>query len=78
VNCIGCGKCVRACPEAFFIEGSKYGRARVLPGVDPLAIEEEVQVAMETCPVDCIHWVSHPLLHCVTRGPVVFGGGGEC
>ena len=29
VSCIGCGKCVRACPAAFVIEGSKYGRARV-------------------------------------------------
>lgn len=23
-----------------------------------LALEEDVQVAIETCPVDCIHWVS--------------------
>lgn len=30
VSCIGCGKCVRACPSAFVIEGSKYGRARVV------------------------------------------------
>lgn len=57
VNCIGCGKCVRSCPDAFFIEGSKYGRARVLPGVDALELQEEVEVAMLTCPVDCIHWV---------------------
>jgi ferredoxin len=32
VSCIGCGKCVRACPAAFLIEESKYGRARVIPG----------------------------------------------
>jgi ferredoxin len=32
VSCIGCGKCVRSCPDAFFLEESKYGRARVIPG----------------------------------------------
>jgi ferredoxin len=32
VSCIGCGKCVRACPAAFLVEESKYGRARVIPG----------------------------------------------
>eukprot|EP00882_Tetradesmus_deserticola_P002356 GHRQ01002514.1.p1 GENE.GHRQ01002514.1~~GHRQ01002514.1.p1 ORF type:complete len:364 (+),score=150.51 GHRQ01002514.1:179-1270(+) len=62
VSCIGCGKCVRACPAAFLVEESKYGRARVIPGADVLALEEEVQVAIETCPVDCIHWVSSPQL----------------
>lgn len=62
VSCIGCGKCVRACPAAFFIEASKYGRARVVPGADMSQLEEEVQVAIETCPVDCIYWVSSPQL----------------
>lgn len=62
VNCIGCGKCVRACPDAFFIESSKYGRARVVPGVDALGLQDEVEVAMLTCPVDCIHWVTSPQL----------------
>lgn len=32
VSCIGCGKCVRACPAAFLLEDSKYGRARVVQG----------------------------------------------
>uniref|UniRef100_A0A383W798 J domain-containing protein n=1 Tax=Tetradesmus obliquus TaxID=3088 RepID=A0A383W798_TETOB len=62
VSCIGCGKCVRSCPSAFLVEESKYGRARVIPGADVLALEEDVQVAIETCPVDCIHWVSSPQL----------------
>jgi hypothetical protein len=26
-------------------------------GADVLSLEEDVQVAIETCPVDCIHWV---------------------
>eukprot|EP00877_Chromochloris_zofingiensis_P011364 jgi/Chrzof1/6481/Cz18g12190.t1 len=55
VNCIGCGKCVRACPGTFHIESSKYGRARVIS--QDASDTEEVQIAMETCPVDCIHWV---------------------
>lgn len=42
VSCIGCGKCVRACPATFFIEESLYGRARVVAqGVDG---PEDIQV----------------------------------
>eukprot|EP00879_Flechtneria_rotunda_P006831 GHRR01007176.1.p1 GENE.GHRR01007176.1~~GHRR01007176.1.p1 ORF type:complete len:277 (+),score=102.75 GHRR01007176.1:433-1263(+) len=62
VSCIGCGKCVRACPAAFFIEGSKYGRARVVPGANMVELQDEVEVAILTCPVDCIHWVTSPQL----------------
>ncbi|KAF8059114.1 DJC76 [Scenedesmus sp. PABB004] len=62
VSCIGCGKCVRACPQAFFIEASKYGRARVVPGADVAALAEDVEVAILTCPVDCIHQVTSPQL----------------
>ena len=58
LSCIGCGKCVRACPSTFIIEASKYGRARVISQTsDEL---ESVQIAIESCPVDCIHWVSKP------------------
>ncbi|GFR44489.1 hypothetical protein Agub_g5752, partial [Astrephomene gubernaculifera] len=60
VSCIGCGKCVRACPRTFEIEASKYGRARVIS--QEADTPEEVQVAIECCPVDCIHWVSLPQL----------------
>lgn len=62
VSCIGCGKCVRACPAVFAIEASKYGRARVAPGAPLAALEEEVEVAIQTCPVDCIHYVTAPQL----------------
>ncbi len=42
ISCIGCGKCVRACPQTFEIEASKYGRARVIAqAVDEL---EDIQV----------------------------------
>ncbi|KAG2482476.1 hypothetical protein HYH03_018583 [Edaphochlamys debaryana] len=60
ISCIGCGKCVRACMKTFEIEESKYGRARVISQTaEPV---EEIQIAIESCPVDCIHWVSLPQL----------------
>lgn len=62
IACIGCGKCVRQCPMAFEIEASKYGRARVIS--QSAATPEEVQVAMEVCPVDCIHWVRYYCVCC--------------
>jgi ferredoxin len=55
LQCIGCGKCVRQCPSTFEIEASKYGRARVVSQVaEP---PEDIQIAMEVCPVSCIYWV---------------------
>ncbi|GBF89281.1 molecular chaperone [Raphidocelis subcapitata] len=62
VSCIGCGKCVRSCPGSFVLEDSQYGRARVVTQPRGPVQQEDVQIAMETCPVDCIHWVSAPQL----------------
>lgn len=42
ISCIGCGKCVRACPMTFEIEDSKYGRARVISQTSDSV--EDVQV----------------------------------
>ena len=60
LTCIGCGKCVRWAPNTFEIEASKYGRARVIDqqGNDT----ETIAVAIEVCPVDCIHFVTVPQL----------------
>ena len=60
LSCIGCGKCVRWAPKTFEIEATKYGRARVISqqGDDP----ETIAVAIEVCPVDCIHFVTVPQL----------------
>ncbi|PNW86995.1 hypothetical protein CHLRE_02g104500v5 [Chlamydomonas reinhardtii] len=60
ISCIGCGKCVRACPMTFEIEDSKYGRARVISQTSDSV--EDVQIAIECCPVDCIHYVTLPQL----------------
>lgn len=53
-RCVGCRMCVNAAPETFLIEDG-LGNARVHTqwGND----EEKTQVAIESCPVDCIHYV---------------------
>ena len=52
--CIGCQYCVHVATNTFFVFVD-YGRARVIrQNGDNL---EVVQEAMDTCPVDCMHWV---------------------
>ena len=52
--CIGCQYCVHVATNTFFVD-EDYGRARVIrQNGDNL---EVVQEAMDTCPVDCMHWV---------------------
>ncbi|KAJ7565974.1 hypothetical protein O6H91_02G083500 [Diphasiastrum complanatum] len=57
-TCIGCKNCANTAPVAFEIE-EEYGRARV---VSQMGNPSLVQQAIQTCPVDCIHWVSAPQL----------------
>ena len=53
-SCIGCQYCVHVASNTFFVD-EDLGRARVLrQNGDNL---EVVQEAMDTCPVDCMHWV---------------------
>ena len=52
--CIGCQYCVHVATNTFFVD-EVYGRARVIrQNGDNLDV---VQEAMDTCPVDCMHWV---------------------
>tara|TARA_B100000214_G_scaffold319360_1_gene254030 strand:+ start:697 stop:1170 length:474 start_codon:yes stop_codon:yes gene_type:complete len=52
--CIGCQYCVHVANNTFIVD-EDLGRARVLrQNGDDL---EVVQEAMDTCPVDCMHWV---------------------
>ena len=52
--CIGCQYCVHVATNTFFVD-EDYGRARVIrQNGDDI---EVVQEAMDTCPVDCMHWV---------------------
>mmetsp|Transcript_31907 Transcript_31907/g.45376 ORF Transcript_31907/g.45376 Transcript_31907/m.45376 type:complete len:366 (-) Transcript_31907:176-1273(-) len=55
-TCIGCTNCAMIAQNTFFME-DEYGRARVFEqwGDD----DETIQIAIETCPVDCIHYVPY-------------------
>ena len=54
LTCIGCKHCAHVSPNIFYIE-ENIGRARVYnqDGDE----EDTIQEAIDTCPVDCIHWV---------------------
>lgn len=56
VTCIGCTNCAMIAQSTFFMEG-EHGRARVFQqwGDD----DETIAVAIQTCPVDCIHYVPY-------------------
>ncbi|XP_020098883.1 uncharacterized protein LOC109717480 [Ananas comosus] len=52
--CIGCKNCANLAPDVFRIE-EDFGRARVYcQSGNP----DLVQQAIDSCPVDCIHWTS--------------------
>ncbi|KAF3961776.1 hypothetical protein CMV_013635 [Castanea mollissima] len=53
-SCIGCKNCANVAPDVFGIE-EDFGRARVY---SQCGKPELVQQAIDTCPVDCIHWTS--------------------
>ena len=53
-TCIGCQYCVHVANNTFIVDET-LGRSRVIrQNGDNLEI---VQEAIDTCPVDCIHWV---------------------
>ena len=53
-TCIGCTNCAMIAQSTFYMN-PEHGRARVFQqwGDD----DETIQVAIETCPVDCIHYI---------------------
>ena len=56
ITCIGCKHCAHVARNTFFIE-EDYGRSRVIR--QDADTEEVIQEAIDTCPVDCIHWVDY-------------------
>jgi ferredoxin len=51
-TCISCGLCVDTVPEVFRMDDSNLAEV-----YDPAgASEEQIQEAMDACPVACIHW----------------------
>ena len=54
-RCIGCKCCVHVATNTFIVD-EDYGRSRaVRQDGDNF---ETLQEAIDTCPVDCIHWVN--------------------
>lgn len=52
-ECIGCGTCAEICPEVFELpEGADKARVIKPSG----GSEDQIQEAIDTCPVSCIHW----------------------
>lgn len=54
VTCIGCKHCAHVAGNTFYIEPD-YGRSRVMR--QDADSPDLIQEAIDTCPVDCIHWV---------------------
>lgn len=52
-ECIGCESCVEVCPEVFSFDDDEGKAAVILPQGGP---EDCIEEAMDTCPVECIHW----------------------
>ncbi len=53
-TCIGCRYCSNVASNTFVIE-SRFGRSKAIRQDGDST--EVIQEAIDTCPVDCIHWV---------------------
>ena len=56
ITCIGCKHCAHVARNTFYIEPD-YGRSRVVRQEGDS--EELIAEAIDTCPVNCIHWVDY-------------------
>ncbi|MGG6242237.1 ferredoxin [Nodosilinea sp. AN01ver1] len=56
ITCIGCKHCAHVARNTFYIEPD-YGRSRVYRQDGDS--EDIIQEAIDTCPVDCIHWIDY-------------------
>ena len=52
-ECIGCGVCEEMCPEVFHLDIGA-GKAEVVQ--EEGGPEDQIQEAVDNCPVECIHW----------------------
>jgi len=57
--CIGCRYCAHVAANTFVVEPDR-GRSRVIRQDGDSG--ERIQEAIDTCPVDCIHWVAYEQL----------------
>lgn len=51
-ECTGCGLCEDTCPGVFRLNEDGVAEVYNPEG----ASEEEIQEAIDNCPVECIHW----------------------
>ena len=54
-TCIGSGNCVRLAPTVFD-QDDEDGRVTLLPGADPDAVADDVELAVTGCPVGALWW----------------------
>jgi ferredoxin len=54
--CIGCRYCAHVACNTFLVE-EDWGRSRAIRQDGDTT--ERIQEAIDTCPVDCIHWVAY-------------------
>jgi len=54
--CIGCRYCAHVATNTFVVEPD-WGRSRAIRQDGDST--ERIQEAIDTCPVDCIHWVAY-------------------
>jgi len=52
-ECIGCGSCEEICDEVFRLDEETEKAEVIKPEGGP---EDLIEEAMETCPVECVHW----------------------
>ena len=52
-ECIGCGMCQDTCPEVFKLNEETNVAEVIKPEGGP---EDLIQEAIDSCPVECIHW----------------------
>ncbi|MFN9661498.1 MAG: ferredoxin [Cyanobacteriota bacterium] len=57
--CIGCRYCAHVASNTFVVE-AEGGRSRVIRQDGDST--DRIQEAIDTCPVDCIHWVAYEQL----------------
>ena len=62
--CIGCRYCAHVATNTFVVE-PKLGRSRAIRQDGDST--ERIQEAIDTCPVDCIHWVPFESLEALKR-----------
>jgi len=51
-NCISCGLCISSCPGVFRFNSA--GKSECFDAAG--AVEKEIQIAIDACPVQCISW----------------------